>query len=313
MGKMALQQATAIVPSSVVRIDPIVPQDHYFTVRDGLRLHARYYPAQQTTHRRPVLCLAGLTRNAKDFHDLALALADAGRLSRDVYALDSRGRGLSDHDPQWTNYTPYIEALDALDLLALLRLRDVSVIGTSRGGLLAMVMAVMRPTALGAVILNDIGPVLEPTGLVRLVGYVGRFPVPDTWREAVRVVKQMYARDFPRLEDAEWEQIARQTFADAGGEPGAGYDPALAKTLSITDIATGLPTMWPQFEAISRLPTMVLRGENSDMLSAATVREMTARHPRMTSLTVPAQGHAPWLKDEPTIAAIAQFLAEADR
>ncbi|NWG72965.1 MAG: alpha/beta hydrolase, partial [Parvularculaceae bacterium] len=253
----------------------VVPASLYFTVRDGLRLHARQYPARRPTGRRPVLCLAGLTRNSKDFHDIALALADAGPLSRDVYALDSRGRGRSEHDPVWQNYSPFIEALDALDFLALRRLREVAVIGTCRGGILAMIMATLRPTSLGCVVLNDIGPVIEPTGLVRLIGYVGRVPVPDNWLEARRLVQRLGARDFPRLDEATWDEIARQTFADVDGAPEQDYDVAIGRSLSVTDIATGLPTMWDQLGALSRMPTMVLRGECSDFLSAQTVREMT--------------------------------------
>ena len=286
-------------------------RDIFFTNRDGLRLHARHYPANSTA-RRPVVCLPGLTRNAKDFHLLAERLASPKTHRRDVFCVDYRGRGLSDHDPDWRNYTPFIECLDVLDLMTMAGVHEAALVGTSRGGIIAMLMAVLRPAALGAVVLNDIGPVIERDGLTRILGYAGKVPLPASWEEAARMVKDMNARQFPGIRDTEWAEIARQWFNDEGGLPGSSYDPAIARTLSAVNAEGPPPAMWAQFKALKRLPVLAIRGANSDILSAETFKAMGLAHPDLRSLTVQSQGHAPHLRDEQTTNAIGEFLAESD-
>jgi pimeloyl-ACP methyl ester carboxylesterase len=284
-------------------------EDIYYTSRDGLRLHARHYPAPRST-RRPVLCLPGLTRNARDFHDIATHLADPRGHRRAVYAVDYRGRGQSEYDPDWKNYTPFVELLDVLDLMTIVGIHDAAVIGTSRGGLIAMIMATLRPTAIGALILNDIGPVIERRGLARIVGYVGRIPVPANWAEAAEFIRDMNQRDFPAITEEEWDTVARQWFNNDNGLPTTSYDKNLSKAISLMDGV--LPELWPQFDALRHLPVLVLRGENSDILSQDTVDKMIVRHPRLQAHLVRAQGHAPLLMDAPTIDAISTFLINID-
>jgi pimeloyl-ACP methyl ester carboxylesterase len=279
--------------------------DIFFSARDGLRLYGRHYPCPGST-RRPVLCLAGLTRNSRDYHDLAQALMQ----NRDVYTLDSRGRGMSEHDRDWKNYTVVVEVNDALDFMTMKGLHDTAIIGTSRGGLLAMAMAVLRPGAVGAAVLNDIGPVLEREGLARITAYVGRVPLPANWAEAARIAREMNQRLFPAVTDAQWEEFAHAWFNEHKGRPARGFDPAIAKGFSPVDAP--MPELWPQFGALTPVPVLVVRGENSDLLSVQTVEEMRARHPRLSAITVPGQGHAPLLKDAPTIGAIAAFLNQTD-
>jgi pimeloyl-ACP methyl ester carboxylesterase len=285
--------------------------DIFFTARDGLKLHARRYQPATSGGRRPVLCLAGLTRNGRDFHDLAIALSSSATEARDVYTLDYRGRGFSQSDPDWRNYAVPIEMLDVLDFMILSSLHDVAVIGTSRGGLIAMVLAAAQPTAIGAVVLNDIGPVIEPAGLGRISAYVGRMPLPGSWSEAAKLLRDMNQRAFPDVTDEEWEDNARQWFNERKGKPAPAYDSRLANALSVLD--GPMPALWPQFEALKRVPLMVIRGEHSDILSAATVEEMRRRHPAFTSFLVKGQGHAPLLKDGPTVEAIRRFLAGAEK
>lgn len=280
-----------------------------FTSRDGLRLHARHYAAADSKA-RPLLCLAGLTRNSRDFHDLAMALSSGHPDARPVYALDYRGRGLSAHDPDWRNYAPLIEMHDVLDLLVQAGLAEVSILGTSRGGLIAMLLAIARPTSAGAVIFNDIGPVIEREGLARIAGYVGRAPLPGSWPEAAKLVRDMNQRHFPAVSDVQWEEVARAWFSERAGRPAPGYDARLAESLSV--LKGPLPELWPQFEALKRHPLMVIRGERSDILTQATVEDMRRRHPGLVALTVSGQGHAPLLKDQPTILAIRRFLASAE-
>jgi pimeloyl-ACP methyl ester carboxylesterase len=287
-------------------------EDLYYTSRDGLRLHARRYPAASGTgrHARPALCLPGLTRNGRDFHDLAVTLSRRSNTPRTVYTLDYRGRGLSDFDPDWRNYTVPIEMLDVLDFITLSGLQDAAVIGTSRGGLITMLMAAAQPTAIGAVVLNDIGPVIEHEGLARISGYVGRVPLPFSWPDAARMVRELNRRHFPELSETVWEEVAHQLYNEKNGKPAPGYDSNLGNALSVLD--GPMPTLWPQFEALKRVPLMVVRGENSDILTAATVDEMHRRHPAMVTVTVANQGHAPLLKDPATNEAIRHFLMAAD-
>jgi pimeloyl-ACP methyl ester carboxylesterase len=283
--------------------------DIYFTSRDGLRLYARHYPVPGSL-RRPAVCLAGLSRNCRDFHDLALALATQDEAGRDVYCLDYRGRGRSQNDPDWKNYSILIELNDVLDFMTMRGLHNAAMIGTSRGGLLTMLMGVLRPAAIGAVVLNDIGPVIEREGLARIVAYVGRVPLPATWKEATDLVTEMNRRQFPSVTAQQWAEFARQVFNDDNGLPAPSYDPNLSKAISL--LSGELPDLWPQFAALNHAPMLVIRGENSDILSAKTFADMQVRHPRLDAVTVKGQGHAPLLKDASTIAAIAKFLAHAD-
>ena len=282
----------------------------HFTSRDGLRLYARHYPVPGAW-RRPLVCLAGLTRNSRDFHDLAVALASQDERGRNVFALDYRGRGRSQHDPNWKNYAILTELNDVLDFMVVKGLSHAGVIGTSRGGIVAMLMAVMRPTSVGAVVLNDIGPIIERDGLTRIAAYVGRVPLPADWAEATRLVRDINQRQFPAVPEAQWAELAHQAFNDDNGLPAAAYDPALAKSLA--QLGGAMPELWPQFAALTPVPVLALRGEHSDILSPATLEEMRRRHPRLETVTVSGQGHAPLLKDARSIRIIADFLERTDR
>ena len=283
--------------------------EFHFTSRDGLKLYARHYPAPGSTL-RPVVCLPGITRNSRDFHVFASQLSRDPQRPRPVYAVDMRGRGHSAYDPNWKNYAVPIEVLDVVDFLTARSLSNVAVVGTSRGGLIAMVLAAVRPSAIGAVVMNDIGPVVETDGLTRIAGYIGRTPLPHSWADAGRIVGDMNRAQFPRISDAEWIEVAKQFFNEKNGRPAPGYDPELSHSLSVLD--GPMPALWDKFEALKPFPLMCLHGENSDILSAATVEEMGRRHPRFTPHLVRWEGHAPLLRDEHTNSAVAAFLAGCD-
>ncbi len=296
----------------------VAPQRYesiYFVQRNGLKLHARFYaalhanPSSAGSPGRPLVCLPGLTRNSRDFHEIALALSK-GEHARDVYALDYRGRGLSDNDTDWRNYTVPAEMHDVFDFLVARNLEQVAILGTSRGGLIAMLLAAAQPTMLGPVILNDIGPVIERDGLTRIASYVGRTPLPRDWTEAAAMVRDLNIRDFPAVPEQDWEAIARQMFNEKNGRPAPGYDTGLARAFSVLD--GPMPALWPQFEALTGVPVMVVRGVNSDILSAETVEAMRQRHPDLTELAIAGQGHAPWLRDEASISEIRRFLERTD-
>lgn len=292
-------------------LPPAAWLDVSFTSQDGLRLYARHYPAiAASSGRRPVLCLPGLTRNSRDFHDVAQVLSTDPIASRDVYTLDSRGRGASDHDPDWKHYSVPVETTDALDFLTARDLHGAAVIGTSRGGILAMMMAAARPTGIGAAILNDVGPIIERNGLARIMAYVGRIPVPADWAEAARMALDMTREQFPHLTSADADALARQWFNDANGKPVPAYDAAIAKSLTLPD--GPMPALWKQFGALSHVPVLVLRGGTSDLLTETSVAEMGRRHPNLTAHTVPDEGHAPLLRDAATQAVIQAFLQRTD-
>ncbi len=284
--------------------------DIAFTAQDGLRLYGRHYPAVGgAARRRPVVCLPGLTRNSRDFHDVATAVSGAAE-ARDVYTLDSRGRGLSANDPTWQNYSVPVETRDALDFLTSRDVHGAAVIGTSRGGVLAMMMAAARPSSIGAAILNDVGPVIERNGLARIMAYVGRIPVPADWAEAGRMTYDMTREQFPTLTLEDAGALARQWFNDVGGKPVPAYDAAIAKSLVLPK--GPMPALWKQFGALDHVPVLVLRGGTSDLLTDAAVAEMATRHPNLAHHTVPDEGHAPLLRDAPTQAVIQAFLQRTD-
>jgi pimeloyl-ACP methyl ester carboxylesterase len=283
--------------------------DHYVTARDGLRLHLREY-GERTAPGLPVVCLPGLARTAADFDPLAAALAADPQHPRRVLALDYRGRGLSEHDQNPDNYSIPVELDDVLSVLAARAIGSAVFVGTSRGGLILMALAALRPGAIAGAVLNDIGPVIEPQGLMRIKGYVGKLPAPRDPAEGAEILRRLFAAQFPRLGDADWLAAARRTWREDDGRLVLTYDPGLARALAAIDPGHPLPPLWPQFDALAQMPLMVIRGANSDLLSAATVEAMRARRREMTLLEVPDQGHAPLLAEADTIARIAAFVAE---
>ena len=279
-------------------------------VYDGTEIYGRHYPAP-ASNRRPLVCLAGLTRNSRDFHDLAQALSGTSDNARPVYTVDTRGRGLSQYPKDWRQYAVPVEMLDVQDFMAACHLHNAALLGTSRGGLIAMVLAAVQPSLIGAVILNDIGPVIERDGLMRISGFVGKSQPPLTWPQAAQRIAAAEKTWFPDIGEAEWEAIARQRFNEKDGRPAAGYDPEIRRTFAI--LADGpVPALWNQFGALNHAPCLVLRGELSDLLSAKTMHEMTQRHRNCTSHTVPRQGHAPTLTDAATQAVVRAFLERQD-
>jgi pimeloyl-ACP methyl ester carboxylesterase len=287
-------------------------ESHFTSAPDGLRLHVREYGSRLDPG-VPVVCLAGLTRNSADFGSLASALAAGLKgAKRRVLALDYRGRGLSDYDRNWKNYTLEIENADVLSVLVAMEIDAAIFIGTSRGGLHTMLLSATRPAVIRGAVLNDIGPVVESRGMARIRGYVGKLPEPRTLSDAVDLLKETMSERFNGLTEADWEAYARITFTDAVGRMGQRYDRDLMKPLESLDLEQPLSTLWPRFDGLRGIPLLIIRGANSDILSAATFHEMAARHKGAELLTVEGQGHAPLLLDEETINRICAFAAAAD-
>ena len=287
-------------------------RDLRVTAADGLQLHARDYGSRLAPG-LAVICLPGLTRNAKDFHDIALRLSGDPERPRRVLAVDYRGRGLSAHDPDWRNYEVTTEARDCLDVATAAGIHEAVVIGTSRGGLLAMMIAALRPGLLRAVVLNDVGPEIAPQGLARIRAAMGRLPPRiASWDEATALTRAALAASFPKLTDAEWRQLAAHGFREENGGLRPDFDLNLLKPLETLNLETELPALWPQFDGLRRLPTLAIRGALSDILSAETLERMRARHPRLRAVTLPDVGHAPRLSEPGAVEAIEGLIREAE-
>ena len=293
------------------------PRDDFVTAQDGLRLHVREW-GPRASAALPVVCLPGLARTTADFETLAQALAADITTRRRVLALDSRGRGKSEYDPNPTNYSLAVELADLLAVLTATSANKAVFIGTSRGGILTMLLGPARPTAIAGCVLNDIGPVIEPTGLTRIKGYVGKLPQPGSFEAAADGLAQFFGTQFPKLTDRDWLAFAHRTFKRVGEQIVLDYDPRLATILEHVDVEHPLPPLWREFNSLAGVPMMVIRGSNSDILSAATVAAMGERRSQLEVLEVPDQGHAPLLAEPETISKIAKFVhaceaAEAQR
>ncbi len=253
-----------------------------------------------------VVCMHGLTRNGADFARLAAHLGPRYR----VIVPDVRGRGRSDYDPEPANYTPAVYAQDMFALMQHLGIVRAALIGTSMGGIMAMVMAMIAPLTVIGMVLNDVGPELDPAGLKRIASYAGRTGPVTNWAEAAEMARLINETAFPHYRDADWMAFARRLFHERDGVPAPAYDPAIASAFAAPDPEAPPVDMWPIWDRLAAIPVLSLRGELSDLLAAATVARMRAGHDRLTAVTIPGVGHAPMLDEPVAVAAIDRFLQE---
>jgi pimeloyl-ACP methyl ester carboxylesterase len=283
----------------------------FVTAQDGLRLHARTH-GRRSAPGLPVICLPGLARTGADFEALAAELAQDTERPRWVVALDYRGRGRSDHDRNPANYNFATELGDVIAVLDALDVGSGVFIGTSRGGLLTMLLASSRPGAIAGAVLNDIGPVIEPKGLMRIKSYVGKLPQPKSHEEGAEILRRLFGGQFPKLAANEWLGFARRTWEERDGRLIPTYDVRLSKTLDGVELERPLPPLWQAFDALARVPLMVIRGANSDILSTETVAGMTSRRRDTEVVEIADQGHAPLLTGLDIIRRIAAFVGRCD-
>jgi pimeloyl-ACP methyl ester carboxylesterase len=283
------------------------PTSLFVTAPDGLKLHVRAY-GSRTESRVPVVCLPGLARTEADFEVLANVLAGDAARPRHVLALDYRGRGQSDYDRNPGNYNLAVELADTIAVLTALGIGRAVFVGTSRGGILTMLLATVRPAVIAGAVLNDIGPVIETKGLVRIKGYVGQMPPPRDFEDAAEVLRRLFKAQFTKLDARDWFAMATRTFRKRDGRLVPCYDARLATALKGVEPHRPLPPLWKEFDAFSAKPVMIIRGANSDILSPATVAAILARRPDVHCLEVPDQGHAPLLEGD-VARAIATFVA----
>jgi pimeloyl-ACP methyl ester carboxylesterase len=285
---------------------------HFATAGDGIRLGYRIYDSAAPSMAHPVVCLPGLTRNARDFHEIAGLIADDALKPRRVIAIDYRGRGTSERPDDKTNYTVGMEVQDLLTVLDACGIDRAVFIGTSRGGLILHVLADLAPQKMSAVILNDIGPELAVEGLAQIQDYLRAPDRPATWPQAVAVLKQVHGPTFPLLSDDDWMAFARAIYRESGGQLAADCDIAIAEAFAALDLSQPLPSLWKQFDQFPQGPMMVIRGENSKLLTPQTVERMREHRPSLVSVTAQGQGHAPLLHVGGLPRQILDFLPDAD-
>jgi pimeloyl-ACP methyl ester carboxylesterase len=277
----------------------------YWRSQDDLRLYARIYESK-LHDARTVLCLHGLMRNSRDFEDLAPHLQPRYR----VVVPDLRGRGSSAWDPDQQNYQPAVYLKDIGGLLAAIETEQVDIVGTSLGGILGMMLGAGHRRCVRSLVLNDIGPEIDPAGIARIKGYAGRLPPVRAWDAAITQTKTMFGEAWPDLPPARWSQLARRGYSqDSGGTVSVAADPRIGDALRA---APGPSTgdLWPLWPALRGLPILGIRGARSDILSVATFARMQAENPAMRALTVANRGHVPLLDEPECVAAIDAFLAD---
>jgi pimeloyl-ACP methyl ester carboxylesterase len=275
--------------------------DRYWNSPDGLKLHYRDYEGPHD--RPPILCIPGLTRNARDFEPVAERFAGEWR----VIAVDLRGRGLSEHDPDHSRYVPQTYAGDLLKLLDQLGIADAVFVGTSLGGIITMVMAMRDSDRMAGVLLNDIGPEIEAEGIARIGTYVGKVGAYESWDALARDLAARNGDVFPRFDHADWVRFARRTAIEKNGVISFDYDPGIASVFQETADAEPM-NAWPYYQALAGRPVTILRGALTDLFSTEVADRMARDIPDVELVTVPDVGHAPTLEEPESLAAIERLL-----
>lgn len=277
-------------------------EERYLEAADGLRLYARDYP--NASPRPPVLCLPGLTRNSRDFEMLAVRISNTRR----VISPDLRGRGKSQYDPDWRNYHPGQYAADLWQLLDSLQVEEVVVIGTSLGGWMAMLLNQQRPGRIAAAVMNDIGPEADPDGIARVVATAGLLDIVDSLAAAIEQARSVYSIAFPNWNDEQWRLYTESTYRmledgrfDLNFDRNIGH--AAREGVSGLDVDP-----WAMFDELASVPTLVIHGMLSDILTVPIIEKMRRRKPDLQVVSVPDRGHAPLLDEQEALDAITTFL-----
>lgn len=274
---------------------------------DGLTLFARDRAGGPGPARLPVIAIHGLTRNSADFETIAPDIAAAGRR---VISVDVRGRGRSAYAPDPMTYQPLTYAQDMMALMDQAGLSQAVFLGTSMGGLITMTLAMLRPAAIAASIINDVGPEVDPTGLKRIAAYAGQTAPVTTWDAATAYIKGLNAVALPHYCDADWAAFARRTFREGpDGQPVLNYDPDIMAPIRAAGPDALVPDLWPMWSSLAKdRPTLLIHGAISDLLNDDIAGRMQAAAPELVYAKVPGVGHAPMLDEPVAKAAILDFL-----
>ncbi|HEY4265171.1 MAG TPA: alpha/beta hydrolase [Micropepsaceae bacterium] len=286
-------------------------EEHFTLSHDGLRLFYRDYagPPAQMPARPPVLCIPGLSRNSRDFDFIAGHIAQTRR----VLVTDLRGRGQSDYDPDPRNYSVPVETGDVMQILGTAGIAQVVVLGTSRGGVIAMTLAALAPAVLAGAILNDMGAQLEAAGLERIYAVMRSPPSFSNWEDAASALRRTNMALFPNVSDERWRVFAHALYREENGRVVGDYDPKFPGAIlegrgTNPRNPAGAADLWKWFGALAAIPALVLRGENSELLSAETIAAMKTAKPDLVSITVKDRAHVPFLDEPEAVFAIDAFL-----
>jgi pimeloyl-ACP methyl ester carboxylesterase len=277
-----------------------------YTSHDGLALYVRDYPGPRDAP-FPIVCIPGLTRNSRDFDELAPHLAARYR----VLCVDLRGRGKSAYAPDPMSYQPPTYVRDIAALLKAFSIRRAAFVGTSLGGIIAVLMGAVMPTKVLGIVMNDIGPEVDATGLTRIAAFVARGYRGPSWEAAAAALREVDGKIYPDYTHADWLKMARRRFKELpDGSIVNDYDLNLAKPFGNAAQAGAAATnLWPFFERLRGIPVLALRGEISDVLAPATFAEMKRRLPHLEQCVVPHRGHTPYFDEPAARAALDDFLA----
>lgn len=282
--------------------------DLYWTTPDGMRLYARDYRPDVSSDALPIIAIHGLTRNSADFTTIAQTLQEQGRR---VIAVDVRGRGKSGRAADPMTYVPPVYAADIAALLDAQKIERAIFMGTSMGGLITMALTAIRPDAIAAAILNDVGPEVATEGLMRIAAYTGQPVEVNDWDDAFAYAKRINAVAFPHYGDDDWKTFAARLFVEnANGVPTLAYDPDISAPIKAAGAGALVPDLWPLYRTLAKKPVLIVRGETSDLLSPAILERMLAEGSKASSVEVSGIGHAPMLDEPQAKAAITAFLSK---
>lgn len=274
--------------------------NRYWNSADGVKLHYRDHEGNRD--RPPILCIPGLTRNARDFEPVANRYAGEWR----VLSIDLRGRGGSAFDPDPSNYKPMVYVADILKFLDQLGIADAVFVGTSLGGICTMALAYDDRERIAGALLNDIGPVVDTAGIDRIGGYVGKETSFASWDEAIDQLAERNRDIYPDYQRPEWERFVRRLAVEEDGEVRFDYDMRIAANF---ESAAAAPDIWPLFQALEGRPVTILRGALSDLLTAEVAEKMARAIPDVELVTVPRVGHTPSFDEPESLAALDRLLS----
>ena len=282
--------------------------DHYWWSSDGVRLHARVYAGPEGSESAPpILCMPGLARNVRDFEDLAPHVAQY----RKVIVIEFRGRGESAFAKDPMTYVPLTYVQDVVAMLDELAIGRFAAIGTSLGGLVAMLLAAALPGRIVGAVLNDVGPELQTAGLERIRDYIGAGGSQPTWMHAARAFAELNGAVYPGYEIHDWLRLTKRTHRlTAEGRIVTDYDKQIAAPLRVPGGGDAAMDLWPVYRALGDVPLLILRGELSDILARSAGEKMVAELPRARLVEVPGVGHAPTMDEAEARAAIDAWAAE---
>lgn len=282
-------------------------KEHFIAAQDGIKTYVLELIPDGEITGDPIFCIHGLTRNHKDFEPIFDFLLGLGRK---VYAIDVRGRGLSDYDSNPLNYHPGTYVGDVANIMSVLAIEKAVFIGTSMGGIISMILAAFMPDKVAGIILNDVGPEVNEAGIARIRNYVGNSAPVDNWDDAIKGIKAIAQSEYPLQKDNEqfWQDFAKRICKEENGKIILAYDPEIKQNLQPAKEGEPAPNLWAQFEMIKNIPIGLISGEISDIMTSDIIEKMKNISPSLKVALIDNVGHAPILNEEKALKIIEEIL-----